>query len=406
MHARMRLGWVMALAAIAVAATTTHAQTPTDSKVVPAVVAPLMGDPMPAGSGVVPASGCSSCGLASPSQMSPGIYGYGKYPGPSCGAGGCGSEGCGENGCVPGRPPCETCEGQCRITRMFCATHNALCCPDPCYEPRWNCVANAALFVDGAQPVTQSRLRWDSGQNVTSPDRSEFFWAAIGGKGRPKPESSVNYNELSFYQEVATEKFSFYIMQPYRNMNAAVNGGSGGFGDLTLGTKTLFLDSEVIHQSFQFQTQIPTGNPGNGSGVGHVSLTPSILTSVKLYPDTFLQSQLGYWIPIAGSVVNGSSYAGGVFQFNQSVNHVICRPLRDTALIGSIESVGYVFTSGKFTDPTGTVFSANNQTYFSIGPGFRLCICEKADIGFGAQFSVTNNHFADQLYRTEVRWRF
>jgi hypothetical protein len=254
--------------------------------------------------------------------------------------------------------------------------------------------------------VTQTRFRWDAGKNVTQPDRSEFFWAAIGGKGRPNPETSVNYHELSLYQEVSAGKFSFYILQPYRSMNAAVNGGSGGFGDLTLGTKTLFLDSEVIHSAFQFQTQIPTGSAGSGAGVGHVSLTPSILTSIKLYPDTYFQSQLGYWIPISPSQVNGSSFAGSVFQFNHSINHVICRPLRDTALIGTIESVGYTFTSGKFTDVDGTVFSANNQTYFGVGPGLRLCICDKVDVGFGAMFSVSKNHFADQLYRSELRWRF
>jgi len=395
----------MAVVAVVCGSAGSRADTPMDGKVVPAVIAPLAGDPPAVGSGIVQAS-CSSCSSPSSGMMTPGVFGYGKYPGQACGDAGCGSEGCGENGCVPGRPPCDTCEGQSRIGRLFCATHNALCCPDPCYEPRWSCGANAALFVDGARPVTQSRFRWDSGRNVTQPDRSEFFWAATGNKGRPNTETSVNYHELSFYQEVAADKFAFYIVQPYRNMNAAVNGGSGGFGDLTLGTKTLFLDSEVIQSTFQFQTQIPTGSAGSGAGVGHVSLTPSILTAVKLYPDTYVQSQIGYWIPIAPTQVNGSSFAGGVFQFNHSINHVLCRPVRDTALIASIETVGYTFTSGKFTDAAGVIQPANNQTYFAVGPGFRLCICDKVDMGFGAMFSVSTNHFADQLYRTELRWRF
>ena len=73
----------------------------------------------------------------------------------------------------------------------------------------------------------------------------------------------------------------------------------------------------------------------------------------------------------------------------------------------TLESVGYTFTAGRVTDPfTGNSVSANNQTYFSVGPGLRWSICDKFDIGFGVQFAVTNPHFADQLYRTEIRLKY
>ena len=45
-------------------------------------------------------------------------------------------------------------------------------------------------------------------------------------------------------------------------------------------------------------------------------------------------------------------------------------------------------------------------TYFTVGPGLRFSVCNKVDFGFGVQFAVTNDHFANQLYRTELRWRF
>lgn len=440
-----RAGWVLALVVAAGSAGAGWAQAPpvggpgsvtaagyytpmsgSPNQVQPAVamggssgtVAPL-GDPLlMMGGGVVPASGCSSCGSSGGySPPSPGIYGWGKKYGPdSCAAGGCGDEGCGENGCVPGRSPCVTCEGKCMFTRVWCAFHNALCCPDPCYEPRWKCGPNAALFVDYARPVTQTRLRWDYGQNLIQPDRSEFFWAAQGLKGPgnivngrvQNPETRVNYNELTMYQEFAADRFSFFISMPYRNLNGQVLGGQGGFGDMTLGTKSMLLDSELLQFTFQFATTIPIGNPKTGIGVGHVSLTPSLLTALKLYPETYLQSQLGYWIPIsATSVPNNGSFAGGIFQFNHAINHVLCKPLPDTAIIGSIEQMGYVFSAGRFTDPaSGLPAQANSQVYMSVGPGFRVCVCDKVDLGFGVQFAVTNPHFANQLYRTEFRWRF
>src|SRR5262249_44088042 len=151
---------------------------------------------------ILPASGCASCGSGGgPMMASPGVYGWGKYPADPCLVGG-GCEGCGEAGCVAGRAPCATCEGHGHLGRLWCAFHNALCCPDPCYEPKWTCGANAALFVDFARPATLTRFRWDYGNDLTQPDRAEAFWAAIGLKGPANPERRVDYHELRCYQEL------------------------------------------------------------------------------------------------------------------------------------------------------------------------------------------------------------
>lgn len=405
-----RSGWLMAVAVAALWAGSGRAAeppalAPMGGKVVNAAVAPLSSDTAASTLGIVQTSGtCASCSGGSPMPAGPGVWGAGKHH-PVLGDIGCsscggGSEGCGENGCVPGRQACETCEGHHRVGRLFCAFHNALCCPDPCYEPRWSCGPNAALFVDYARPVTQTRLRWDSGHNMTTPDRAAYFFQ-LSNRGGPAFNNTVDYDQLTLYQEVAADKFSFYIAMPYRTVNGDVTGGSGGFGDMRLGTKSMLLDSELVQLTFQFQTTIPMGVANRGLGNGHVALTPSLLTAIKLYPDTYYQGQFGYWIPISAP---GS---GGVFEFNQSINHVLCRPLSDTVLVGSIETMGWNFTAGQVTPGAGLQpVSANNTTYFSAGPGVRLCICDKIDFGFGVQFAVTSNHFADQLYRTEMRWRF
>jgi len=381
-------------------------------------VIPAVATGTPAAGSIQQVSGCSTCGTAGGLPEGPGLWGYNKHhgyadgldslglgcAGGSCGSG-CGSGGCGENGCIPGRAPCVSCEGQGRFGRLLGAVHNAVCCPDPCYEPAWRCGPNASLFVDPARPVTQSRIRWDSGKNVTTPDRSEFFWAATGNgqKGPSKPERSVDYNELRYYQEAGTGLFSFFVDTPYRNLEGQVNLGAGGFGDMVLGTKSMLLDSELIQTTFQLTTSIPMGAASRGIGVGHVAIEPSLIWAVKLYPDSFWQGQLAYTIPIAGT----KGFAGSVLRWNNSWNQVICNPLPDVALLGTFEGVGYTFTSGSFTDPaTGVALSANNTTYFSVGPGFRLCVCNKFDFGFGMQFAVSQDHFADQLYRTEIRYRF
>ncbi len=397
---------VLAVLALSAAQGGASAQAPREPSTAPPTINAVAIQPDGTSSEITLA-GCTSCGLggggAAGYYPGPGIYGYGhKYGPPPCDLGGCGDEGCGEAGCHAGYFGCDPCEGQHRFTRLFCAFHNALCCPDPCYEPRWDCTANAALFTPSARPWTYTRLRWDAGRNLTQPDRAEYYWAQIGGKGPANPETRVNYNELSLYAEMGGGRFSFYINTPYRNQEGDVNGGSGGFGDLTLGTKTLLIDSELMQFTFSLGTTIPVGLSGKGIGNGHVSMDPSLLWAIKLYPETWWQGQVGYWIPISGS----PGFAGSVLFYNNSLNHLIARPLKDTALVGTIETSGWTFTAGSVTEADGTVRSANDTTYFNIGPGLRLCICDKLDFGFGVQFAVTSEHFAQRLYRTEIRWRF
>ncbi len=333
-------------------------------------------------------AGCSNCGS--------GMFGAPAYMSPGCADGSC------ESGCFPGSNQCAPCVGHNPISRMFCAFHDCLCCPDPCYEPHWVAGANAALFVDGARPVTQTRFRWDAGFHLMLPDRGEYFWAQIGGKGPARPETGVNYHTLSLYQEAASEKFSAYVAMPYWSLNPEQNNGATGFGNLEIGTKAMFLDCELIQLSFQFATQIPTGSPSKGVSNGHVALEPSLLAAIKLYPDTYFQGQLSQWIPLGGS----PGFQGGVLHYHFSLNHVFARPVADTQLIGSLETNGWSFQSGSYTDPLFGPVPANNYTYFTVGPSVRFVICDKVDIGFGAQFAVTGQHFADQLYRTELRWRF
>jgi hypothetical protein len=286
---------------------------------------------------------------------------------------------------------------------MACAFRNALNCPDPCYEPRWIPGQNAALFVDSARPVTQTRIRWDAGRNLLGPDRAEFFWATTGAanRGPNLTETSLNYNTLTIFTEVGTEKFSAFVNMPFRSTVGVANGSNGGFGDMSVGTKSVLVDSELLLLSFQFTTFIPTGNAKLGQGVGHVSLEPALLSSFKLSTNTWVQNQVAYWIPLGGT----AGRAGSVLQYHSSINHTLFCPLPDLSVIGMFETQGYTFGGGSVTLPGGAVVGAG-ATMFTLGPGVRLSFTDKLDFGFGVQFAVTNPRLANQLYRTELRWRF
>jgi hypothetical protein len=352
--------------------------------------------------GVVPA-GCASCGGGG--GPLPAIL----PPAGGCGGGACAcSDGCDSCQCKPGRSRCCYGAGECcdgflgRLTGGFI---ECLCCPDPCYEPVWNNVANAAFFQDTVRPRNTTRFRWDSGVNLTQPERAEFFWAkpgALGGRGPMFIENRVNYDELSLYQEIAAGKFAFFIDTPYRSVYPDLNAHHANFGDLNLGTKSLLVDCELLQFTFQFRTYIPTGRVGNGLGTGHTSLEPSALASLKLSQDTYLQGQLAYWIPIGGD----GEFEGAVWHYHLSLNHLWWKS-GPYQLIGTSEFNGWSFTDGGVVDRvTGMGRPASGETYVTLGGGLRLVICENFDIGFGTTFAVTDDHFADQLYRTEVRFRY
>jgi hypothetical protein len=338
----------------------------------------------------------------------------------SCGAGGCGAGGCGRcvndtcgpmacygcgyGGCFPGHKNCCPIDEGCGpVSRFFACFYHCLCCPDPCYEPYYRVEANSAFWVDGARPVTMTRVRWDSGLNYTQLDRSEFFWARSGGGGKGPGflPTSVDYNTLSLYQEAAAGKASVFVEQTYSSMSPDNGPEMSGWGDLNLGTKALLFDCELMQVSFQFRTYLPVGQAGKGLGTGHVSLEPSLLTAIKLCPETYFQGQLSEWIPIAAD----PNFGGSVLHYHGSLNHVLYRCRPDIPLIGTFEVNGYSFQDGLFTVPGGAL-NSSGDTLWTFGPGLRLAVCYKLDMGFSAVFGAGNAGGPEQLYRTEFRFRF
>jgi hypothetical protein len=302
--------------------------------------------------------------------------------------------------CVPGR----TCHPSCDDSpcgRLFGGLYEGLCCPDPCYEPSWIPAANAAFFQDSPRPVTQTRIRWDAAFDYGFPDSAEFFWGKIGTKVLRNPTPSLNYGELSLYQEIAAKGASVFFEMPYYSIEPANNPGSAGFGDINLGVKTVLLDRELLLVSMQFRTFIPSGNFTAGLGTGHVSLEPSLLAALKLTHSTYLQMQLADWIPLGGD----SGFEGNVIHYHLSLNQNLWRHGDFLNVVGTVELNGYCFR-GEFTDATGAVVGLDGSNYLNAGPGVRVQICDKFDLGVGAAFGFGNGHGPGSIYRTELRIRF
>ena len=85
--------------------------------------------------------------------------------------------GCASGNCIPGRQPCNPPLNECNTVVGACMTnlYQCICCPDPCYEPKWEPGAFASFFADYARPRTVTRLRYDNLEAMTRPDRNQFW---------------------------------------------------------------------------------------------------------------------------------------------------------------------------------------------------------------------------------------
>ncbi len=364
---------------------------------------------------VVPA-GCNSCGgLLGPYLSS-----------------GCSS--CGGNGapCYPGRKGCHHCDCETHLGRFVCGLYECLCCPDPCYEPVWNPLADAALFIDAPRPVSQMRLRLDSAFRWDRPDRHEYFWAKLNtpsgsvlggnqnafvsptepqsgpGKGPTGPVRRVDHFDFSLYTEGAAGNIGVFVITPWRFTDVEPGTDECGFGDLTIGTKTLLLDCELLQLSLQFTTYTPTGLASKGLGTGHVSLEPALLWALKLHQKWYSQGEVAFWIPIAGDPLYTPCF---IFHYHVSLNTTLLECVGgEVKLIGTAELHGYSIPGGDWdgahTDPNTGLAIEDSETLVHAGPGLRLVVCNRFDLGLGANFALTSQHWAEQVYRIEVRVRF
>ena len=211
---------------------------------------------------------------------------------------------------------------------------------------------------------------------------------------------SLNYQQLSFYNEIATQNASIFFAFPYMAVQPLAGPAHSGFGDMQLGGKTLIYDRELLQIAIQFKSFMPIGASRSGLGTGHFSLEPALLTSLRLAPEAYLQGMLAEWIPLGGD----PGYAGSILHYHLSANQTIWKLTRDSPLIATFEFNGWSFQGGSYTSAfNGPYQHSAGQTYLSVGPGLRMVLADKVDFGVGSAFAVTDPHWANQLVRFELR---
>lgn len=293
------------------------------------------------------------------------------------------------------------------LVRYFGLGHN----PDP------NCgsdigigherVMFAPFEIEASQPTNFLMLRWDSGYGLQTPDRAEYFWS-MPGRGpalSPTYPNSLNYKELRFINEVGNQVFSVQTEIPLRLLEPDVGGSSSGIGDMRVATKARLVNGKRWQITQIMRTYIPIGSAQNGMGTGHVSLEPGALVRYEVRPDTFVHTQVKYWIPIAADV----GFASNVLTTGVGVSHVLYES-NNFAIIPVVEFVNYGFLSGQKTVNGISVYAGGENAY-NIVTGARFVIGPKGDLGL-FELGVSNttgvgvDRYVDDLLRFDFKFIF
>lgn len=331
----------------------------------------------------------------------------------SCGSG-CGSCNSGCGSCGPGCNGCSSCRGcnNCGPVRLgpgqimvghVRACLNGPCDPNPGLGPER--VMHAISFVDTTQPMNNFRVRLDSAYDYDGPDRSEYFWAkTVDGRGPPAAETTLDYNDLRFYHEVGGKKFSVGTEVPIRFVDPVVNEDSAGIGDITITTKTLFMDGKRWQIANLFRTYIPSGDADVGLGTGHASIEPGFAWRYKWSDITYLHGDIKFWVPLGAD----AQHKGEVLSYGFAFSHV----WHDSdcfAIMPTFEVVGLSFLDGDVTAPGGGVFPVDNDVVINLHPGIRFVWdngsdCGTKEFGIFGGFNTSNNAIYEGILRGEFRW--
>lgn len=265
-----------------------------------------------------------------------------------------------------------------------------------------------SLFeMDSTAASTVLRLRFDSAFGLEEPDRAEFYWAKVGGRGPAMPERSVDYQDFTVYTEtsMADGAMGIFTEIPIRVLEPSINDNTTGLADMNTGLKTVLMDQDAYQISMILRTFVPTGLPRRGLGTGHMSMEPGVLGRWQLDEQTWCHGELKYWFPIGGD----PEFSGPIIRYGVGFTHVLAEwneesVRRYKAIIPTLEFIGWAVMDGMETNPDGTTSSPDPAGIFNVQPGVRVVCGKHMDFGVSAAFAATNEHWYDQLFRFEFRW--
>jgi hypothetical protein len=238
------------------------------------------------------------------------------------------------------------------------------------------------------------------------PDRSEYLWARIGGRGPKLPETNLDYQEARFLMELGSKKFSLATEVPFRYTNPDVNPNHTSISDMQIATKLVMLDGKTWQITQLFRSFFPTGSPSMGLGNGHVAFEPGFLARYNDCDTTFYHFQVKYLFPVGGD----PTFQGQLFTYGVGVSKILFEGDK-FAVLPTLEFVGNYIANGRRTESNGVVTDAEGDHVMALYPGVRVTRDRGSDLGLfewgmSMGLPITGPRFYDSIFRLDVRWAF
>ena len=289
-------------------------------------------------------------------------------------------------------------------------------------------------YVEDATVASHFRVRFDSGWDIDSPDRAEFFYAKCGcfrgltgtqafdpaapGPG-PGVVTAMNYQELRLLTEYAAgHRASVFVELPFRWIKPTAFapgtgsfGNQSGLGDIRIGTKVALSTTDGHDVTVMVRGSVPTGDSLKGLGTDHGSVEPAILYRQGLGGRMQIESEFGDWHPTGsskGPLPGNGNFASDVLYYGvgPSIDLVQTRNVRFAPVV---ELVGWHVFGGYQTatfNPPASSGDASGINVVNLKVGARTSMANGGSFYVGYGFALTNNVWYDKILRLEYRTKF
>ncbi|QDU41236.1 hypothetical protein Mal4_56010 [Maioricimonas rarisocia] len=267
-------------------------------------------------------------------------------------------------------------------------------------------LAPHALFeIDPARPTNMNRLRFKSMIGYKLPDRSEYLWSKIGGRGPKQTEFQLDIHQFTIYSEKGSDTTSAFFEIPITMLDPAVNSNTAGPGDMVIGAKTVMLEDENWIITSLMRTYTPLGTPRRGLGRGHLALEPGVTIQWRFGRRTHLHGTMKFHFPIAANFdFGGEVLITGLGFTRVLLSDPVSPPIgRSWALVLTSETIVTSFLDGLMTLPNGAVVDGEGSVAVQ-NVGLRYIWTERFSTGFSMGVPISDVELFDLSMLTEFQW--
>ncbi len=286
-------------------------------------------------------------------------------------------------------------------------------------------------YIEDATVGSGVRVRFDSGWDIDSPDRAEFFYAKCGcfrglagspafDPAAPGPApgivTAMNFNQLNLTTERRLgRRASVFFDLPFRWIkptdflaNTGSFGNQSGLSDITIGTKIALATSASRDITVMVRGSIPTGDSSKGLGTDHGSIEPALLLRQGIGSRAQIEGQFGDWHPTGssnGPLPGNGNFAGDILYYGVGPSFDLVQT-RTARFAPVVELVGWHVLSGFQTStfaPPASSGDVSGMNIVNLKVGARLSLTNGGSFYVGYGWALTKNIWYDHILRFEYR---